>query len=246
MQWISHRGESADAPENTLSSFKLAMERNTDGMETDIHLTSDGVLVCCHDANLKRTCGIDMVIEETPLETVRKADACNGKEAYKGEKIPLFSEALAVLKPGKLFYVEIKENDERVIDKMMAEIRQSDVKPEQIVMISFHADIVREFKARYPEQKALWLSSLNQHGDTRPEVYYPEFVRSLKADGIDAHCNKDVASPAMVKAFTESGMIYATWTLDTEEICDYFIQAGVTSITSNCAWKMRQIQNAKR
>ena len=41
VKWISHRGESADAPENTLPAFKLALERNTDGFETDIHLTAD-------------------------------------------------------------------------------------------------------------------------------------------------------------------------------------------------------------
>ena len=54
-EWISHRGESLDAPENTLSSFKLAMERDTDGMETDIHLRSEGVLVCIHDSMSGRT-----------------------------------------------------------------------------------------------------------------------------------------------------------------------------------------------
>ena len=57
VQWISHRGESIDAPENTAAAFRLAMDRDTDGMETDIHLTSDGVLVCCHDSDTKRTCG---------------------------------------------------------------------------------------------------------------------------------------------------------------------------------------------
>lgn len=41
--WVSHRGESYDAPENTLSAFKLARERNTDAWETDIHFTGDKV-----------------------------------------------------------------------------------------------------------------------------------------------------------------------------------------------------------
>ena len=34
--WISHRGESIDAPENTLSAFKLSSARDVDGMECDI------------------------------------------------------------------------------------------------------------------------------------------------------------------------------------------------------------------
>ena len=47
--WISHRGESADAPENTLSAFKLSSARDVDGMECDIYFTSDKVVVCAHD-----------------------------------------------------------------------------------------------------------------------------------------------------------------------------------------------------
>ena len=40
--YISHRGESADAPENTMAAFRLAWERGTDGIECDVHRTADG------------------------------------------------------------------------------------------------------------------------------------------------------------------------------------------------------------
>ena len=39
MIWIAHRGESLDAPENTLAAFKLSWQRNADGIECDIRLT---------------------------------------------------------------------------------------------------------------------------------------------------------------------------------------------------------------
>ena len=41
VKWISHRGESADAPENSIAAFKLSLERRTDCMECDVHLTRD-------------------------------------------------------------------------------------------------------------------------------------------------------------------------------------------------------------
>ena len=53
--WISHRGESIDAPENTLSAFKLSSARDVDGMECDIYFTSDKVVVCVHDSHTERT-----------------------------------------------------------------------------------------------------------------------------------------------------------------------------------------------
>ena len=47
---IAHRGESYDAPENTMSSVRLAWERNADSVEIDIHLTMDNSIVVFHDS----------------------------------------------------------------------------------------------------------------------------------------------------------------------------------------------------
>ena len=63
IKWISHRGESFDAPENSLAAFKLSLERKTDGMECDVHLTTDGKVVVCHDANTLRTGSAFLPIE---------------------------------------------------------------------------------------------------------------------------------------------------------------------------------------
>ena len=78
-KWISHRGESLDAPENTLAAFRLAMERGSDGVETDIHLTADGILVCCHDADTKHTCGESRIIEETPFAELETLDLLSAR-----------------------------------------------------------------------------------------------------------------------------------------------------------------------
>ena len=51
---FAHRGESNDAPENTLPAFKMAVERNF-GFECDIYLSADKRLFTFHDGNLKRT-----------------------------------------------------------------------------------------------------------------------------------------------------------------------------------------------
>ncbi len=50
---IAHRGASADAPENTLAAFRLALEQGADMIETDLQLTRDGVLVLRHDFSLR-------------------------------------------------------------------------------------------------------------------------------------------------------------------------------------------------
>ncbi|MBQ6457994.1 MAG: glycerophosphodiester phosphodiesterase, partial [Exiguobacterium sp.] len=44
MKRFAHRGVMAHRPENTMSAFKLALEAGADGIETDVHMTKDGVL----------------------------------------------------------------------------------------------------------------------------------------------------------------------------------------------------------
>ena len=50
-----HRGDMAHAPENTLSGFRAALSLGVDMIETDVHMSSDGVLFLMHDDALDRT-----------------------------------------------------------------------------------------------------------------------------------------------------------------------------------------------
>ena len=51
---IAHRGESNDAPENTLPAYRMAVERGF-GFECDVYLSKDGRVFTFHDRDLKRT-----------------------------------------------------------------------------------------------------------------------------------------------------------------------------------------------
>ena len=52
---FAHRGGCAIGPENTLVAFDLGMQAGADGLELDVHLSSDGVPIVHHDATLDRT-----------------------------------------------------------------------------------------------------------------------------------------------------------------------------------------------
>lgn len=73
-QIVGHRGASFDAPENTLSSFKLGYKHNADADELDIHLTKDGKVVVMHDYDTGRTGGKKLKISEHTLEELRALD----------------------------------------------------------------------------------------------------------------------------------------------------------------------------
>ncbi|KAL1592851.1 gamma-tubulin [Paraconiothyrium brasiliense] len=56
-QAIAHRGYKAKFPENTMGAFRGAVEVGAEGLETDIHLSKDGVVMLSHDKDLKRCFG---------------------------------------------------------------------------------------------------------------------------------------------------------------------------------------------
>ena len=61
---IAHRGASMVAPENTISSFSLAEDLGVYGLETDIHISSDGETFLLHDDNFVRTTDVEAVFPE--------------------------------------------------------------------------------------------------------------------------------------------------------------------------------------
>jgi len=60
---IAHRGASAYVPENTLAAFQLAYDMGVTEIETDVQLTTDGVVVLCHDRTLARYGHGEQVVE---------------------------------------------------------------------------------------------------------------------------------------------------------------------------------------
>ena len=105
----AHRGASGYAPENTIPAFKLAVEQKADGVELDVHLSSDGKLMVIHDETVDRTSnGTGRVVDMTCQE-LKKLDFSNGMPGYKDVRIPTLKEVYGLLKNTNLtINVEIK------------------------------------------------------------------------------------------------------------------------------------------
>lgn len=100
-----HRGDPAHAAENTLKSFKSAIDLGADMIETDIHSTKDGHLVLMHDADVSRTTDGSGLIADMTLGEIKKLHA--GKERL---PVPTLRELFELCAPvdGFLSDLEIK------------------------------------------------------------------------------------------------------------------------------------------
>jgi glycerophosphoryl diester phosphodiesterase len=106
---IGHRGAAAVAPENTIASFRRAVELGPEAMELDVQRTKDGHLVVMHHDTVDRTTDGTGHVAELTFARIRRLDAgsWNGT-AFAGERVPTLDELGDALRPEILLFVEIK------------------------------------------------------------------------------------------------------------------------------------------
>jgi glycerophosphoryl diester phosphodiesterase len=111
----AHRGYSAAYPENTLVSFKAAIDIHSDWIELDIHKTKDGQIVVSHDATTKRNGDQDLVIANSTYEELMQVDVATGFRKRNKltltqcpiQRMPLLREAIELIMKYKRTHVSI-------------------------------------------------------------------------------------------------------------------------------------------
>ncbi|KAJ7343417.1 PLC-like phosphodiesterase [Mycena albidolilacea] len=110
-----HRGASARFPENTMASFEAAIRDGVDGIESDVHLSKDGVVIMFHDPTLHRTTDYTGKINDSNWYGPDGMQNARTKKEPK-QSIPTFIETLALLmKPENVhihFNIDIKPNND--------------------------------------------------------------------------------------------------------------------------------------
>lgn len=143
MEWdgllaFAHRGGLSEAPENTLPAFAHAVDLGYTYLETDVHLTSDGVLVAFHDEDLERTCGQPGKIADLTWAQVSEARV-DGKEP-----IPRFDELLESFPHAKI-NVDCKADE--TVDPLVDLLKSMNVLP-RICVGSFSDRRLRRVRRR--------------------------------------------------------------------------------------------------
>ncbi len=100
---FAHRGGTSEAPENTLAAFEHAVSLGFRYLETDVHLSADGVLMAFHDPDLSRTCGVDGTIADMTADELAEVRV-DGRAP-----IPLMGELLEAF-PDVRFNIDCKSD----------------------------------------------------------------------------------------------------------------------------------------
>ncbi|WP_298222100.1 glycerophosphodiester phosphodiesterase family protein [Flavobacterium sp.] len=101
---IGHRGAKGYAPENTLASFQKALDMRVDGVELDVHLSSDGEIIVIHDDTVNRTTNANGFVNELSLHELKALRIDDEHQ------IPTLAEVFDLIERKVFINVELKGN----------------------------------------------------------------------------------------------------------------------------------------
>lgn len=243
--FIAHRGESFDAPENTLASVNLAWERGAEAVEIDVHMSKDNEIMVIHDADTKRVSGIYKKIKKSSAAELKKLEVGSWKnEKYNGERIPLLKEVLFTIPNGKKIIIEIKSG-RKMLPFLKAELVKSDLRPEQIEIISFNYRTVKEAKIMMPKFNVLYLADLDYTKYTKlvsPSVEkLITMAKRANLEGLNVWAGK-MLNQSFADKVRSAGLTLYVWTVNDPEHAKELISWGINGITTDRAeWMKKQL-----
>ena len=240
VRWISHRGESLIAPENTVASHRVARELNTDGSECDVYLTSDGSIIVCHNATTGMVADRNLTVQESTFEELRSLKVANHNPLYQNERLATLRELIAELGPDRELYLELKAENLALVPAVAKEVVECGLGPDRCVFISFSPTLIRAIKDALPAYRTLFLTFFSKH---RTPAEMVATLKALHADGADVYAEELPNVREYIRALHDAGMFVAVWTIDHPGYARRFVEYGVDSITSNCAADLKKLLN---
>lgn len=231
---VAHRGASWYAPENTIPAFMLAWDQGADAIEGDFFLTADGEIVCIHDPQTGRVADRDLVVAESSLEQLRELDVGSWKDPqFAGTYIPTIAEVFDIVPDGKKFFIEIKVGPE-ILPRLYQEIERSHLSADQIIIISFNSEVIRQVKTDRPMHKAYWLSGFREDEDGSLSPGPDMILETLQKTGADGFSSSHrLVTPEIIDRVIDAGYEYHVWTVNDASIAREFQGYGALSITTD-------------
>ncbi|MGI6261439.1 MAG: glycerophosphodiester phosphodiesterase [Acutalibacteraceae bacterium] len=219
-----HRGIRARYPENTMLSFRKAIELGVDMIEMDVNLSADGIPVVIHDRRLERTTNGTGFVGSKTLRELQQLDAgvrFNG--VFPACRIPTLEEflALAAQHPSLTLNVEIKEMTTECVDKTIDQLRSFGLL-DRIVIASFDAAVLRYAHRRH---------GIRTQGF--PEHYMANFDAHTYECMYAAGIEMSDLTPELCREMLDRGVDPWGYCPDTDEGVYQAIRSGTALITCN-------------
>ena len=217
---FAHRGGSKIGPENTITAFDRGLAGGADGLELDVHLSRDGVVVVHHDRLLDRTTSATGPLNDRTAAELAKLD------------VPALRDVLARY-PGKKIIVELKQSSAALARAVVDEIHRAKA-VEHVCLGSFSDAAMRAARAYGPD-----IATSTGRLGVRFALYRswcylsPGHVLYQALQVPEMSGPTRVVSPRFVKMAHKAGVVVQVWTVDEAEDIRRLLDWGVDGIISD-------------
>jgi glycerophosphoryl diester phosphodiesterase len=239
---IGHRGFSGEAPENTQTSFKKAMEVGADMIELDVHLSKEAQVVVIHDDTLNRTTNGKGKVANYTLGELKELDAGSWFGAqFSGEHIPTLREVLELTRGRILLNIELKRGDHRqytisdLADRALKEVENAEML-NQVLFSSFDPLAIERIREKNPCIPVALIYSKSWSSPQEVTGERPIPVLS---------CLGTVLTQTNTTKARQQGMKILVWTVNTEKHMERFLNMGVDGIITNYPDRLIKILKEK-
>ena len=201
-----------------------------DGVEVDIRLTLDNKIVCHHDKSALRTTGIDRKIEDMSLEEIQSLDCGSWfGENWSDERIPELKDVLKSVPKDKEIYIEVKTKEE-IVPFLLQDIDEQKLSIDQITVITFFPEVIREIKRRDANIKCNLLIAFDYKGIAVDEII--DLAVKIDANGLGAQNHKRL-NRQFIQSLKNTGKSVHVWTVNSRKEAEEYLKNGIDSITTN-------------
>ncbi len=211
---IGHRGARAYEPENTLSSFRKAIELGANAVELDVRKTKDGKLVVIHNADVNKTTNGEGAVNELTLEQIQKL------VTDKDEHIPTLDDVLDSVGKKVKVLVELKEVG---TEKQVLDMIQQKGLTDNVILVSFHEEVLKKIR----ELNQTITTGLIYVRHKNPV----QVALDLKATYLLSLYS--FTHSANIKKAHENGLKVIVWTINKKEEVEEYKKKGVDGIASD-------------
>lgn len=217
---FAHRGGMALGPENTMAAFERGLEAGADGLELDVHLSSDGVVVVHHDTTLERTTrGSGALAAKTAAELARLG-------------VPALRDVLKTW-PSARVIAEMKVDAPAMGEAVAREVRAAGA-VDRVCAAGFGDLAIRAARAALPGMATSASQSEVRRALRRCWIRWP--LRRCQWNGYQVPeyaGTLRVVSPRFIRYAHRAGLEVQVWTVDNEPDMRRLLDWGVDGLISN-------------
>ena len=231
MKIIAHRGASAYAPENTLDSFRLALEMGSRDFEFDVHRTKDGVLVVHHDYFIMDGKERKVYTAKTSFEDLRKIDVSRTFIGADFHCVPTFEEVLDVLsEKAEWINIELKNDGNKYpgIEAQVLEVVNKKGLLKKVLISSFDFPTLKRMRDLSPTIAIGYLVE-----GRFAFLFHDPIEKAKEIDAENLHIDIENACERNVNAIREAGLRCCVYTVNRKEDALRLKELGVDGIFSN-------------